>query len=52
MQIFRDGKVDTPSDYNGPREHAGIVSYLEKISGPASTELKTASEVRFCSCLS
>ena len=44
--------MDTPGDYNGPREHAGIVSYLEKISGPASTELKTASEVRCCSCLS
>ena len=45
-QIFRNGKVDAPSDYNGPREQAGIVSYLEKISGPASAELKTAKEVR------
>lgn len=45
-QIFRNGKVDAPSDYNGPREQAGIVSYLEKVSGPASAELKTAQEVR------
>ena len=45
-QIFRNGKVDAPSDYNGPREQAGIVSYLEKVSGPASAELKTAKEVR------
>ena len=46
VQIFRNGKVDAPSDYNGPREAAGIVSYLEKVSGPASAELKTAEEVR------
>lgn len=38
--------MDAPSDYNGPREQAGIVSYLEKVSGPASAELKTAKEVR------
>ncbi|KAK9835347.1 hypothetical protein WJX81_004050 [Elliptochloris bilobata] len=45
LKIFRNGKVDAPSDYNGPREAAGIVSYLEKVSGPASAELKTAKEV-------
>ena len=45
-QMFRNGKVDAPSDYNGPREQAGIVSYLEKVSGPASAELKSAKEVR------
>lgn len=43
--MFRDGKVDAPADYNGPREAVGIVSYLEKIAGPASVELKTAKEV-------
>ncbi len=43
--MFRDGKVDAPADYNGPREAIGIVSYLEKIAGPASVELKTAKEV-------
>ncbi len=43
--MFRNGKVDAPADYNGPREAVGIVSYLEKITGPASVELKTAKEV-------
>lgn len=38
--------MDKPSDYGGPRDAAGIVSYIEKASGPASVELKTAEEVR------
>lgn len=46
LQIFRNGNLDKPSDYQGPREAAGIVSYVEKASGPASKELKSAEEVR------
>eukprot|EP01087_Luapelamoeba_hula_P010778 TRINITY_DN286_c0_g1_i1.p1 TRINITY_DN286_c0_g1~~TRINITY_DN286_c0_g1_i1.p1 ORF type:complete len:515 (-),score=118.35 TRINITY_DN286_c0_g1_i1:47-1591(-) len=42
LKIFRRG---TPFEYNGPREAAGIVSYLEKQAGPSSKPLKTASEV-------
>ncbi len=45
LQIFRNGNLDKPSDYAGPRDAAGIVSYLEKVSGPPSKELKTKEEV-------
>ncbi|EIE22882.1 protein disulfide isomerase [Coccomyxa subellipsoidea C-169] len=45
LKIFRNGNLDKPSDYAGPRDAAGIVSYLEKVSGPPSKELKTKEEV-------
>lgn len=45
VQIFRNGNLDKPADYGGPRDAAGIVSYLEKVSGPPSKELKTKEEV-------
>lgn len=38
LKIFRNGKVN--KDYDGPREAAGIVSYMKKISGPSSKEIK------------
>eukprot|EP00112_Aurelia_sp_Birch-Aquarium-sp1_P016266 Seg3673.1 transcript_id=Seg3673.1/GoldUCD/mRNA.D3Y31 product="Protein disulfide-isomerase A3" protein_id=Seg3673.1/GoldUCD/D3Y31 len=36
LKIFRNGEVS--QDYDGPRDSAGIVSYMKKISGPASKE--------------
>ena len=34
-QIFRDGKLDAPAAYEGPRDEAGIVKYLKKqVGGP------------------
>jgi protein disulfide-isomerase A1 len=45
LKIFRDGAVDAPGEYKGPRDAAGIISYLNKVNGPPSTELKTADEV-------
>ncbi len=46
LQIFRNGNLDKPGDYGGPRDASGIVSYLEKVSGPPSKELKTKEEVQ------
>ncbi len=43
--------MDAPSDYNGPRDSAGIVSYIEKASGPPSVELKSLEDVRYPPCL-
>jgi protein disulfide-isomerase A1 len=45
LKIFRDGSTEAPADYKGPRDAAGIVSYLEKVSGPPSTELKSVADV-------
>lgn len=45
LKIFRGGKTDKPSEYEGPREADGIVKYVKKISGPASVLLSTAAEV-------
>lgn len=47
LKIFRDGDIVNPVDYEGPREAAGIVKHVKKISGPASTVLETAEEVAF-----
>lgn len=38
MKIFRNGVA---SDYGGPREADGIVSFLRKQAGPSSRELET-----------
>jgi thiol-disulfide isomerase/thioredoxin len=43
LKIFR-GSEDGPSEYEGPRESAGIVSHLKKQFGPAFTEIKTKEE--------
>lgn len=51
LQIFRNGNLDKPGDYGGPRDGPGIVSYLEKVSGPPSKELKTKEEVRGDVCI-
>lgn len=39
------GRGEVSGDYNGPREAAGIVSHVKKLSGPASAEVKTAEEI-------
>jgi len=41
LKIFKNGE---PTEYSGPREAAGIVAYLEKRAGKASTHLKTAEQ--------
>lgn len=43
IKILRNGGKSS-QDYNGPRETEGIVEYLEKQSGPASVEIKTAED--------
>lgn len=49
VQIFRDGDAESPADYDGPRETAGIVSYLGKQAGPPSLLLDSAKAVKdFC----
>lgn len=45
-QIFRDGDVEAPGDYEGPRETAGIVSFLTKQTGPPSLLLTDAAVVK------
>ena len=45
LQIFRNGDADAPSEYKGPRDAAGIVTYLKKKSEPASALLSSAAEV-------
>ncbi|XP_009801261.1 protein disulfide-isomerase-like [Nicotiana sylvestris] len=44
IKILRYGG-SVVQDYKGPREADGIVSYLKKQSGPASTEIKSADDV-------
>ncbi|KAJ4874298.1 Protein disulfide isomerase-like 1-2 [Raphanus sativus] len=41
IKILRKGGKSV-QDYNGPRESAGIVTYVKKQSGPASAEIKSA----------
>jgi len=38
LKIFRDGEFS--QEYDGPREAAGIVSFMKKNAGPSSVELK------------
>jgi len=45
LKIFRDGATDAPGEYKGPRDSAGIVSYLNKVNGPPSTEVKAAADL-------
>lgn len=40
LKIIRNGGTIV-QDYKGPREADGIVTYLKKQSGPASTEIKS-----------
>ena len=30
VQIFRNGMIDSPAEYGGPRDRPGIVAYVEK----------------------
>jgi len=43
LKIFRNGEVS--QDYNGPREAAGIVKYMQSQVGPSSKELKTVADL-------
>lgn len=43
IKILRNGGK-TIQEYKGPREADGIVEYLKKQSGPASTEIKSAED--------
>jgi len=42
LKIFRNGELST--DYNGPREAAGITKFMKGQVGPASKEVKTVAE--------
>lgn len=44
LKIFR-GSEESPSEYQGPREAAGIVTYCKGEFGPASVQLNTTAEV-------
>eukprot|EP00475_Leptophrys_vorax_P005923 TRINITY_DN1359_c0_g2_i1.p1 TRINITY_DN1359_c0_g2~~TRINITY_DN1359_c0_g2_i1.p1 ORF type:complete len:528 (+),score=116.19 TRINITY_DN1359_c0_g2_i1:93-1586(+) len=44
LKIFRKG-ADGPEEYKGPRDAAGIVSYLKKQSGPATSQVTTAKDI-------
>lgn len=41
IKIFRNGE---PTEYEGPREAAGIVSYVRKQAGPSSKPLETEAD--------
>ena len=43
IKILRNGGKNV-QEYKGPREADGIVEYLKKQSGPASTEIKSFDE--------
>merc|ERR1712168_830085 len=38
LKIFRDGEFS--QEYDGPRDSAGIISFMKKNAGPSSVELK------------
>ena len=42
LKIFKSGEMS--SDYNGPREAAGITKFMMSQVGPASKEIKTVAE--------
>ena len=42
LKIFRGGELS--SDYNGPREAAGITKFMRSQVGPASKEVTTVAE--------
>jgi protein disulfide-isomerase A1 len=45
LKIFRGHDASAVSDYNGPREADGIVSYLAKQAGPPSVAVTEASQL-------
>lgn len=42
LKVFRAGK---PTDYNGPREAAGIIQYMKKEAAPAAEELASDADI-------
>jgi protein disulfide-isomerase A1 len=45
LKIFESGS-DKPSEYEGPRDADGIVSYLKSRAGPASAEVTSESDAK------
>jgi hypothetical protein len=45
LKIFRGNTAEKGTEYQGPREADGIVSYLTKQVGPASAQLATKADV-------
>lgn len=43
LKIFRNGEM--ASNYEGPREAAGIVKYMKKQAGPSAKALASADEL-------
>ena len=44
IRLFRNGSLENPEEYNGPRTAAGIVEEVNKAFGPASTLIQTKEE--------
>jgi protein disulfide-isomerase A1 len=45
LKIFRGHSAEKGTEYQGPREADGIVSYLTKQAGPASAKLSAKADV-------
>jgi len=43
LKVFRKG---TPTDYNGPREQKGIISYMEKQAGPSAKPITSSEQLK------
>jgi protein disulfide-isomerase A3 len=41
LKIFRGGDLDSPQEYNGPRDGDGLIKYMKSQVGPSSKELKS-----------
>lgn len=46
IKIFKNNNRAKPTDYEGPREADGIVSYLKKQAGPATTHITTKASIK------
>lgn len=46
IRLFRNGSLENPEEYNGPRTADGIVAEVKKLFGPASMWLKSKEEAQ------
>ncbi|KAL3145268.1 hypothetical protein ABBQ32_001008 [Trebouxia sp. C0010 RCD-2024] len=46
MKIFKNNDRANPVEYDGPREADGIVSYLKKQAGPATTHITSKASIK------